>query len=282
MTTDTELNYYAQPGPMTDPGRHAELYKDLPTQISELVKTVQGLALHVFWAERYGLKLTPERQAEVNIRPVEEKLTRLLELDPRPVCEPRPLDKKLVCNCRDFSILLASFLRYQGIPARARSGFGVYFLPDHFEDHWVTDYWDAAKGRWVMVDAQIDDLQRQMLRIDFDTLDLPAGKFIVAGEAWRMIRQQGYDPEKFGIFDYHGVDFVRGNVFREVLAFNKIEVLPWDVWGLLETPFSDSTDAARELFDRAADLSAQSSPDLRTFYAENPGFHVPAAWLPVK
>jgi hypothetical protein len=281
-TTDTVLSYYAQPGPMTDPGRHAECYQGLPTDLSELVRMLQGLVVHIFWAERYGLKLTPERQAEVNIRPVEDKLTRLLALDSRPLTEERPLEKRLVCNCRDYATLLASFLRCQGVPARARCGFGTYFMPGHFEDHWVVDYWKSSEGRWVMVDSQLDELQQKMLRIDFDPLDMPAGKFILAGEAWHMIRQQGADPKKFGIFKYHGVDFVRGNVFREVLSFNKIEVLPWDGWGLMAQPTSRSTKAARALFDRAADLSAQSSPELREFYAQNPGFQVPAEWLPAR
>ena len=39
-------------------------------------------------------------------------------------------------NCRDFSTMLCTVLRYQNTPARARCGFGAYFLPDHYEDHW--------------------------------------------------------------------------------------------------------------------------------------------------
>jgi len=46
-------------------------------------------------AERYGLHLTEERQAEVNLRPVTLKLARLLELYASPLSTPRPLEKRL-------------------------------------------------------------------------------------------------------------------------------------------------------------------------------------------
>ena len=47
------LNYYAQPGPMTDPHDQAHLLDNLPTDIPSLVKVVQGVMVHIFWAERY-------------------------------------------------------------------------------------------------------------------------------------------------------------------------------------------------------------------------------------
>ena len=75
---------YAQPAPMTAPGAHASLFAGLPREVPALVACVQGLVLHVFWAERYGVSLGEERKAEVQIRPVERKLARILELDPRP------------------------------------------------------------------------------------------------------------------------------------------------------------------------------------------------------
>ena len=49
------LNYYASPGPMTDPGEYAHLFDDLPTEIPALVEVVQGLLTirtgqRAFWA----------------------------------------------------------------------------------------------------------------------------------------------------------------------------------------------------------------------------------------
>ena len=170
---DTQLTYFTQQSIMSSPGAYAATFENLPDQIEELVHLVQGVTIHIFWAERYGLKLSPERQAEVQLRSMARRLHRFLELDPAPLSQSRPVERKLVGNCRDFSLLLTALLRHQGIPARARCGFGAYFIPNHFEDHWVAEYWNAEQDRWVLVDAQIDDLQRHALSLTFDPLDVP-------------------------------------------------------------------------------------------------------------
>ncbi len=167
------LDFYRSPGPVTGLGIHATLVADLPADIAGIRDVVQGLLLHVFWAERHGVKLSEERKAEVNLRRVDRQLSRLLELDPSPLAQARPPERRLVGNCRDFSTIMAALLRAKGIPARARCGFGTYFLPDRYEDHWVCECWDAAARRWRLVDAQLDGFQREKLKIDFDPLDVP-------------------------------------------------------------------------------------------------------------
>ena len=61
----TDLTYFAQYGKITHPGSFAHLYADLPADVPSLVQVVQGLIVHVFWGERYGLNLSEERKAEV-------------------------------------------------------------------------------------------------------------------------------------------------------------------------------------------------------------------------
>ncbi len=272
----TTLNYFVQQGPISDPGAHVSLYEDLPTAIEDLVKLVQGVTIHVFWTERYGFKAPPERMSEVQLRWMEKRLARTLELDAHPLTEVRSIERKLLGNCRDHSLLLVSMLRHQGIPARARCGFAAYFLPDHFEDHWVVEYWDQEQARWVLVDAQLDELQRDVLKIDFDVLDVPRDQFIVAGKAWQMCRSGKHDADKFGIFDMHGLGFVRGNLVRDVASLNKMELLPWDCWGVILKESLDDPDDLAAL-DEAASLSAGDVPDfdaLRSRYESDPRFHV--------
>src|SRR5215208_5163147 len=120
----TDLAYFANYGKMTDPGSYANLYSDLLSDIPALVRTVQGLVVHVFWGERYGLNLTEERKADVQLRSMERRLARTLGLDPGALTTPRPNEKKIVGNCRDFSVALASIMQSKGIPARPRCGFG--------------------------------------------------------------------------------------------------------------------------------------------------------------
>jgi hypothetical protein len=233
--------------------------------------------LHIFWAERYGLSLSDERKEEVQIRLVADKLACIQQLDGRALAEQRPLENKLVGNCRDFSVTLCAMLRYVGIPARARAGFGTYFLPGRYEDHWVCEYWHAAQDRWVMVDAQLDSVQRQALSIDFDPLDMPPGRFVTGGQAWQMCSAGQADAETFGIFDMHGLWFIEGNLLRDFLALNKLEILPWDHgWGYF------ATQASTDLLDRLAALTTIGNDawaEVRATYAADPHFHVPAEYL---
>ncbi|MBL0345045.1 transglutaminase-like domain-containing protein [Candidatus Villigracilis affinis] len=270
------LTYFTQQGPISDPGTHVSLFDNLPTSIPELVKLVQGVTIHVFWMERYGFKAPPERMAELQLRTMEKRLARTLELDPRPLTEPRPIEKKLLGNCRDHSLLLVSMLRHQGIPARARCGFAAYFMPDHFEDHWVVEYWNAEQNRWALVDAQLDALQQDVLKTNFDVLDVPRDQFIVGGKAWQMCRAGEQDPDKFGIFDMHGLGFVRGDFVRDVASLNKMELLPWDCWGVI---LNESLDNPVDLaaLDEVAALTANDVPDfetVRTRYESDPRLHM--------
>lgn len=126
--TDARL-YYGTQGPMTDPGRFGSELDKLPTSVAELVQIVQGLVVHPFWAGSYGLELDKEREGEVQIRRLEPKLERILQLDSSPLTTARTAEARLVGYCRDFSLLLVALLRRQGNPARARCGFGTYFQP---------------------------------------------------------------------------------------------------------------------------------------------------------
>lgn len=271
------LAYYAAPGIMTDPGAQADLLTGLPGDLPGLCQVVQSQLIHVFWAERYGRQLSEEEKVTLNVRPAAEKLARIRQVQPAGLLTPRPLELRQVGNCRDFSLLLCTLQRHQGIPARARCGFATYFEPGKYVDHWVVEYWDAPRQRWVMVDAQLDAFQQQVLGIDFDPLDTPPERFIVAGRAYQMCRRGQANPDDFGIFDMHGLDFIQGDVVRDFMSLNKIEILPWDWgWGLLtEAKFADMA-----FFDALTNLLAgedASFERLRALYESDPSLALPAA-----
>ena len=273
----TGPTYFSQHGKITDPGRYADLYADLPSDVPSLVEVVQGLMVHIFWAERYGLNLPEERKAEVQLRSMKHRLQRTLELDSSPLIAPRPNERKIVGNCRDFSVTLASMLQSKDIPARARCGFGAYFLPEHYEDHWVCEYWSDAEQHWVLVDAQLDELQCDVLKISFDPLDVPRDQFIVGGAAWKMSRSGQADPDQFGIFDMHGMDFVKGDFLRDVAALNKVELLPWDCWGLMFNDYAALPPDDLIMLDRLADLTSANVPQfalVRQIYESDPRLRV--------
>jgi hypothetical protein len=206
-------------------------------------------------------------------------LERLLAHDGQPLSTARPVEARLVGVCRHFTVLLVAILRAQGVPARARCGFGAYFHAGRFEDHWVCEYWHAAEARWVLVDAQLDDLQRAKLHPDFDVLDVPRERFVVTGEAWAQCRAGEVDPSTFGIFAMRGLWFIAGNLVRDVAALNNMEMLPWDVWGAMIRPDEPWQDEQLALFDRLAAVTR--APDatfaeLRALYAGDERLRVPA------
>ncbi len=280
------LSFYSTSGPMTDPCEHGDLFDGLPTDIGELCQIVQNNLLHVFWAERYGVQLTDDQKATLNVRSIREKLALMRQAGVASLIEPRQPAKRQVGNCRDFTLLLVSMLRHQGVPARSRCGFGHYFTPEQEVDHWVAEYWNADQQRWILVDAQLDALQREALHLSFDPLDVPRDQFIVGGQAWQTCRSGADKPERYGIFEMNGWWFIFGNVIREVLAFNKVEILPWDhevgfFSHRLEDPLPTEGPELTE-YDRLAALTVAGDAafdKLRRLYETEPRLQVPSAWL---
>ena len=272
------LDFYIRPTTMMFGGSYAPMFAGLPNDLAALVRIVQGLLLHEHAAPEYGVTLTDERRNEVQLRSVEQMLNRLLAHDNQPLSVARPISNRLVGVCRHFTILLVALLRAKGVPARARCGFGSYFKRGHFYDHWVCEYWNAAEARWVRVDAQLDDVQRKMLNVDFNVFDVPRDRFVIASEAWRRCRAGEVDPSQFGIFDMGGLWFVAGNLVRDVAALNNMEMLPWDVWGAMPHPDELLQNDQLEFFDRLAALTR--APDttlteLRMLYTDDDRLRVP-------
>lgn len=275
------LTFYADATAMTSVSDYTALVEALPNEVADLVCVVQGLGIYdVVAADFYGVTLPDKRQNEIHIRSAEEMVRRLLTLDDQPLSVTRPVEKRLACRCRDFTLLLVSMLRAKNVPARARCGFATYFNPGTFEDHWVCEYWNVTEARWVLVDAQLDPVWRERLKVDFDILDVPRDHFLVAGAAWAKCQPGGADPSKFGISfaNLHGLWFVAGNLVRDVAALNKMEMLPWDVWGVQPKPDEPMSNEEIAFFDKLARLSRdpdESFEELRKLYAEDDKVRVP-------
>jgi hypothetical protein len=272
------LDYYVRHGLVTDPGGYTGLLTDLPTDIGALCRIVQGQLLHVFWAERYGVQVPAERQQEPGIRHVRHLLARMAGSGVTSLTQGLPPEKRLVGNCRTFSVLLCALLRHQGVPARARCGFGTYFEAEKYIDHWVCEYWHPGERRWILVDAQLDDFQCEALAVDFDPLDVPRDRFLVGGKAWQLCRSGAADPGRFGIFDLWGLWFVRGDFVRDVAALNKMSLLPWDGWGIIDVSDDEMLPADTAFLDQLAGLTAEdvTFDQVRTIFETDDRVRVPA------
>ncbi len=281
MATEPEvLEFYRHARGLTDPGPHRELLAPLPRNVDDLAAIVQGLVLNFHTAGLYGVTHSEERRQDAHKRSLRAILARILELDDRPLDEPREPADRFAGTCRDFTLLLCGILRLQGVPARARCGFAAYFTPGYFEDHWVCEHWCSTRQRWLRTDAQLDRVQREALKIEFDPVDVPKDQFLIAGRAWELCRAKDEDPARFGILDMRGLWFIRGNVVRDLAALNRVELLPWDGWGLMlrlgqsdECPANDLA-----LLDEAAGLTqggVEAFDSMRKLYDSEPSLYVP-------
>jgi hypothetical protein len=186
-------------GPMNGVGDASHALHGLPDRVVSLCEIAQGVLIHRDLASwLYELKVSSEARDLANIRPVARMIEEIERRSAKPLGETRAPEDRMPCVCWHFSSFLAAILRKQGVPARPRCGFGAYFNPGRFEDHWVAEYWNTTERRWVLVDAQLDEVQRKTFRVDFDPTDVPRNRFILAGDAWQQCRAGRADPSTAG------------------------------------------------------------------------------------
>ncbi|MBN2180817.1 MAG: transglutaminase domain-containing protein [Sedimentisphaerales bacterium] len=259
------LEWYKQQSEMTDPGRYTYLYEALPDDIPRLTQVVQGLLLHVFHTERYGVNLSEQRKKEVRLREVEDILRRAVELADQPLVQHRDPEKRVISHCRDYAVLLCSFLRHKRIPARVRAGFATYFEELH-QTHWICEYWSQEKKDWIIVDAQLDAVQAKFYEIDFDPLDVPAGKFLYAGREYKLTHSNNGD-----LFD------VKRSLIQDLAALNKIEVEIWDVTDFMDVDIRQNPEASN-LLQQIAEITISprdSLPEIRHIYENRRELQIP-------
>ncbi len=254
------FDFYATPGRFT-----ALDDSDLCSgDLREVVDVVQGLLIYDVVAQPfYGVELTPRQADTIHERDSARLLAAARAVDARPLREARPAANRVGARCHAFSRLTVALLRGAGVPARARCGFGAYFRPGWLEDHWVAEYWDAAAARWQMVDAQLDATWRRMIDFEGDRFAISATEFVTAGHAWQAWRRGELDAGRCGLsaIDVHGAHWIAGNLRLDLASLNKVEMLPWDVWGAGWEPGEQPTDAVLDCFDTVAELTVD--PDAR-------------------
>lgn len=163
------------PGFDDSAARSSGTLSNLPSDLDALRRVVQGLLLHRDWAPRYGVAGEAIRIEEENLRSTSEVLERVFDLSGESVIVVREPIDRVLCICRHFTLLHTALLRRQGVPARVRCGLSSYFDPTKWFDHWITERWNGQ--RWVRDDPQIDELQADVVNLDFDPYDQPPGKF---------------------------------------------------------------------------------------------------------
>ncbi|HED37913.1 MAG TPA: hypothetical protein ENI76_06685 [Ignavibacteria bacterium] len=276
MITKKELDFYKKQGIRTKVKEG--VFDSFPEEIPKLCRIIQGLLIHPdIIKELYNLNLPQSRMNDRKLKTVQELLDKARKLDNYPLFVSRDPQKRVVAICKHFSMLLCSILREKGIPARSRCGFATYFQGGWFEDHWICEYWDTARKRWIRVDSQIDDIQAVAYHVDRNRInffDLPRGVFFPAGVLWKLYRDgfvegkvEGYSLEP----DLFGEWYIRGNLLRDFFSLNEIEYL-YSEEDLLMDKNRKLNNKELRLLDKIAEYT--SKPDinfrkLRELYKDN-------------
>ena len=278
--TQTILDYYTQQSRFTTPGDYADLFETLPDDIAGLCKVVQGLVFH-YMADGYDIP--PERLPEVDTRYVEKILARLIELDHRPLIEPRPIEKRIIGCCRDFAVLFCAMARYKGIPCRVRVGFAAYInigASGFNVDHEIAEYWDSEAMRWRLIDPEQTAALIEFNQITFDVTDIPRDQFIVGGQAWQACQQGKADPLSYGVNPsdefLRGWWFIRNRMMIDFVALNRAEILLWDSWTIADYPEPATEDMMT--MDEVSRLAQGDNELFHSFtglYESNPRLQVP-------
>ena len=123
-------------------------------------------------------------------------------------------------------------------------------------------YWNAGARCWLLVDAQLDEVQRRTFQVDFDPTDVPRDRFILAGDAWQKCRAGRADPALFGlsIIKEQGLWWVAQNLIRDLASLNRVEMLPWDVWGMMPRLVSSRRKTERSLIASPRSPWAATTP----------------------
>jgi hypothetical protein len=257
--------FYREPSPTSDLGRHADLSAGLPADPGALGAIVRGLLVHNFAARMQGLEFAAERMAHMQTVGAEAILDNVLGLDPAPLGVERPVERRMVGFCYHFALLHCALLRAAGTPARVRCGFARYFEPRWWMDHWVVEYWDG--DGWTLTDPQIG--RSGLTGDDFQT----------GVTGWSQCRDGASRPGAYGNGELWGWDELRGSLINDVAALSKVEVSGW-YWcdrlkvEPLDQPH-DELDTSLDLLSAAA-AAADSPAAIKECFGLYPEFQPPA------
>ena len=201
------LDFYLNFSTYTNPGLYKDLLKkDLPDEVREIGNLVRASIIHRTTLSggntgtnsdlKFGdmQKVPWYKQPEDDILvTASAMLSELYSHDKRGFILERKEKDKLILTCRFVSILSASILKSKDIPCRVRSGHAPYFVKNLSIDHWINQYWDEKKKRWITIDVD----GSWSLNEKLDPYDLPENKFDFAADAWLSIREGKTDQNRF-------------------------------------------------------------------------------------
>lgn len=135
----------------SDPGRHAGLLAQLPTDPAPLSEVARNVIVHY---RASGHVLPVDTRNDINARRLENILDADQSQHRQSLQEPRELTGRVQGCCRDHTLFCFGALRARWIAARSRVGFAGYFVDGWHHDHVIVEAW--LDDRWVRFDSELD------------------------------------------------------------------------------------------------------------------------------
>ena len=284
------LDHYLEFSLYTNPGLYRDmLVNSLPDDIKEIGKLVRLNIIHrtTLAAGNTGTNADLKfgdmtrvpwwRQPEDdNLVTAAAMLAELYRRDKRGLVYDRKVEDKIIVTCRYVAVLMACILKSKGIPTRVRSGNAAYFdmgeLGNVSADHWINQYWDKEKEKWVTIDVD------GMFSLN-NPFDMPEKAFDFPAPTWLAIRAGKLDPMRFYnakptrgaivvlwslFYDYHSlmnseIIYVHGPIYSKLPKFGE----------LTKTDLTKIDDLARLMLD--PDLNFD---ELKRIWESDKGFRL--------
>jgi sulfatase modifying factor 1 len=265
------LDLYRQYSSFTDPGEYKHLYKDLPDSLPELCQLIKSQTIHPF-AElpMYRDHIPKERWNEFSrYSTVKSILEGLVSYDSRGLVKDRKPKDRLILGCRENSILLASVLKYRGIPARVRYGFAPYLVPGFHSSHVICEVWSENERRWMLVDPTTG------------MVDFSRKEFDFSNEVWLKVQRKETDPKLYGLA---GVE-PNPSMIAQMLCHDMASMLGtenrYDRYSPISDAFENGSQPSTEqigtlnrISELMASLDTGNISRLKEIYAGNPQLQI--------
>ena len=276
---ETELvDFYLQYSTYTDPGEYAYLYEELPDSLEELCSLIKSQFIHPYAElQRYKEQIPRERWNESYDYPtVESILEGLTSLDPRGFVSDRKPADRLILGCQEWAIVLASVMKYRGIPTRVRCGHAAYIRPGFNLSHTICEVWNEKKHCWILVDP------------GFSMVDFDRDKFEFSYESWNKMQNGELDLSKYGFPGrYPGDASIIGKISPDLAAILGTEYPVNHYAPILDVVFdptreltADHIEMLNHVCELMKSLDAGSIRKLQLIYEGSPEIQVSKTFMP--
>jgi hypothetical protein len=182
----------------------------------------------------------------------------------------RKPENRLVLGCRHNAILLASILKYRGIPARVRIGHVTYLKPGFHLSHTICEVWNENDKRWMLVDPSTN------------MVDFSREKFDFSNDLWLKMQNEEIDPSQYGSPGrYTGLVSILGKVSPDLASILGTEYPVNQYAPILEYAFQNNnqlTSKHIETLNRISELMKSIDADnllkLQEIYNNTPEIQI--------